>query len=496
MEKIKKFINKHDLLFIIIIMVIFSIIWIITDVLVSIDAIWNFQNLYKIHQANYIYEKDINIIITPLFFFIGEVFIKIFGANFFAFNIYSSVINITTVAIIFLIFKELKMNSKTRITLTMGLFFMSYVIFFENNANYNLLALLWCLISILVGIKNKNQKIKLYNVIQGVLCFLVLFTKQTIGVFFLLGITIGDLIEREEIKIKVKNIFIKYFVIGVLGSIFLIYLFTTKTWDNFAFYVLSGLGEFTKNLNTSINAKYNAIGITVAGIIFLIVGLKNKMFSDMQKKYIYFLTPIAICMLGIMYPIFNTYHITIACIVSIIWAAYTIITLFHFENSEWFFKILCIGSIILSFSYINGVYTRLCSQTITLNDTANPLYGIRIDKSDYEKIIKIDNYILEKEKQGINVIMIYNKSGMYMLPIRHFNGKFDCFNNGNLGKDGANGVIKEIENMKNTEILIVKNDANVFYQEPKEVREYIKENLKNTGEIEEFLIYATQMEGE
>ena len=121
---------------------------------------------------------------------------------------------------------------------------------------------------------------------------------------------------------------------------------------------------------------------------------------------------------------------------------------------------------------------------------------MRIEKSDYEKIIEIDNYILEKEKQGINVIMIYNKSGMYMLPIRHFNGKFDCFNNGNLGRDGANEVIKEIENMKNTEILIVKDDGDVFYQEPKEVREYIKENLKNIGEIEEFSIYATQMEGE
>ena len=155
MEKIKKFINKHDLLFIIIIMVIFNIIWIRTSILESMDEIWNFQNLYKIHQSNYIYEKDINIIITPLFFIIGEVFIKIFGANFFAFSIYSSVINVATVSIIFLIFKELKMNSKTRITLTIGLFFMINTIFFGNNANYNLLALLWCLISILIGQKNK-----------------------------------------------------------------------------------------------------------------------------------------------------------------------------------------------------------------------------------------------------------------------------------------------------------------------------------------------------
>ena len=112
---------------------------------------------FSIHQSNYIYEKDINIIITPLFFIIGEVFIKIFGANFFAFSIYSSVINVATVAIIFLIFKELKMNSKTRITLTIGLFFMINTIFFGNSANYNLLALLWCLISILIGIKNKNK---------------------------------------------------------------------------------------------------------------------------------------------------------------------------------------------------------------------------------------------------------------------------------------------------------------------------------------------------
>ena len=48
MEKIKKIINKYDVLFIIIIMVIFNIIWLRTDVLEAMDEIWIFQYINQI----------------------------------------------------------------------------------------------------------------------------------------------------------------------------------------------------------------------------------------------------------------------------------------------------------------------------------------------------------------------------------------------------------------------------------------------------------------
>lgn len=37
------------------------------------DDLWNFSNIYKMTNGYTIY-KDINVIITPLFFYLGEIF--------------------------------------------------------------------------------------------------------------------------------------------------------------------------------------------------------------------------------------------------------------------------------------------------------------------------------------------------------------------------------------------------------------------------------------
>lgn len=498
MEKIKKIINKYDVLFIIIIATIANVIWMQVEILSSNDAIWDFQILYKMHIAKSIYANGINVIITPLFFIIGEIFINVFGANFGAFSIYSATMNIVTITIIYLIIKELNPKAKNNIPITIILVLYFREMFFANNANYNLLALLWCLISVLIGIKNKRHKIKLYNIIQGILCFFVLFTKQNIGVFFLVGITIADLIEKEEIKTKIQNIFTKYFVIGICGVIFLIYLFTTKTWNNFEYYVLSGIGEFTQNFKIFENprSKLEFIGIVLCGVIFSILGIKYKKFSEEQNKNMYFLMPISICMMAVIYPIINLYHIEIASMIGIIFAIYTIRSLFDFPNTKIFNRALIIALILLCATSIYIVLKYANIETIRVEEKNNPLYGIRIMKEEYENILKIDEYVLEKEKQGINVIMAYYRSGAYMLPIEHFNGMFDCLNTGNFGRDGTKGIIQKIDNMRNTEIIIPTNENMFFWQEPKDIREYIKNNLEKKGEILEFSIYATQTEGE
>ena len=59
---------------------------------------------------------------------------------------------------------------------------------------------------------------------------------------------------------------------------------------------------------------------------------------------------------------------------------------------------------------------------------------------------------------------------------------------GNLGKDGEEGLIKEVSDLKSgTKILISKE--NVFWQESKRVREKIMNEYKRIGEVEDFYIY-------
>ena len=72
--------------------------------------------------------------------------------------------------------------------------------------------------------------------------------------------------------------------------------------------------------------------------------------------------------------------------------------------------------------------------------------------------------------------------------LKRNNGKMDLPFYGNLGIEGEDGLIEEIKNLKNTKILILKNDEYLF-QESDKIREYIRDNYEKIGEIEEFDIY-------
>ena len=63
------------------------------------------------------------------------------------------------------------------------------------------------------------------------------------------------------------------------------------------------------------------------------------------------------------------------------------------------------------------------------------------------------------------------------------------FNRGNFGKDGEEGIIKDIESKENL-VLLIKNDENsINWQHPKSITDYCKENYKKTGTVSIYDIY-------
>ena len=76
-----------------------------------------------------------------------------------------------------------------------------------------------------------------------------------------------------------------------------------------------------------------------------------------------------------------------------------------------------------------------------------------------------------------------------MIPLKRNNGDFDLPFKGNLGIKGEDGLIEKVNNMANTQFLIVKDKNQKNYQESIKVDEYIKNTKKYTGEIEGFEIY-------
>ena len=115
-------------------------------------------------------------------------------------------------------------------------------------------------------------------------------------------------------------------------------------------------------------------------------------------------------------------------------------------------------------------------------------YGANIDENTKNSINKILNYIEENEKQGYNVKILSYMSNLYMNILNRNNGIMDLPFYGNLGIEGEDGLIEEVKKLKNTKLLILKDDE-LIIQESEKVRKFISDNYEKVDEIEQFNIY-------
>ena len=91
MKKLLKLINKHDNISMLIWLIILTSTFVFWHNMDANDELWNFSNIYKMYN-DYVIYKDINVIITPLFFTVGQILFKLLGANYLVFRLYEGVI--------------------------------------------------------------------------------------------------------------------------------------------------------------------------------------------------------------------------------------------------------------------------------------------------------------------------------------------------------------------------------------------------------------------
>ena len=71
-KRMKEIIKKHDNIIILFIMLLISSSFLLAVPLDANDELWNFSNVYKMVNGYQIYE-DLNVIVTPLFFYLGKI---------------------------------------------------------------------------------------------------------------------------------------------------------------------------------------------------------------------------------------------------------------------------------------------------------------------------------------------------------------------------------------------------------------------------------------
>ena len=454
----------------------------------SNDEIWNFQNVYKMYNGFKIYE-EINVIITPLFFWIAEGIFHLLGANLCIFRISHCVFMSILFLMTYKILKKLKIPKTLSLLAVLVICLQEFFLMIRTSFNYNNMALLFFVIGTYYLINEKTRKNIL---IQSIITILIILTKQNIGIYYLLGSIIYLSISKKDIKNKLIEIF-KYIGVVLLGGIiFVLYLIMDNNLYNFFNYTLGGILEFAnENLNFESSAIVFMIGIITINIGMSIFFIKKNFLLKEQKENIKILFIFSIMRTLVCYPIFNWTHIIIGTYLMIINVVYMVYLLFK-DFKDGITKILKVvnGMIILAmiiFSCLN-MYTWI--KAITSDDYPysweNPFFGGMLGKEEYEENEKIIKYIEENEK---DVIVLSNRAALYMVPLKRNNGDFDLPFKGNFGINGVDGLIEKIDNMQNVQFLIYKNEDKSIYQESDRVKEHIKNTKSYVGEIEGFDIY-------
>ena len=473
-----KALKKYDtiILFILIVLISFGIE--MSMPIKSGDELWNFNNAYKIYNGYKIY-KDTNVIITPIFFYIVEIFFYILGANYLVFRLIGIISYAILVILIYKIFKEMGIGKKIAFFYVIILHQTIYYIQLCA-ANYNCFAIIFSLLGILKALKNKNSWVW-----QGIIIFLVLFTKQNIGVLYFIAICLSDIIINGINKKSIKKIIKQSALATALSLVLLLIMYCQGILADFLSFAVFGLKEFSGNFYIDIYIISLLSFIIVIWTLTTVVRKKGLLEEQTNKKLM-ILCIFSTLYVFITYPIANSHHIILGSIITYI----TVICILHLIGINVLKLeklIIIIGILFLIKSVGNSAYNtykwiKKADFTISNN---NPYFGCRLLQK--EKIEKMDKFIIEKNIEGKEVIILSHQAGLYLIPLQKNNGVFDLPFKGNLGKEGENGLIDKISKLKSCVILITK--GNLFWQESEKANEFVRNNFRKIGEIEGYEIY-------
>ena len=493
MKKTISFIKQYDLDIIVVTIIIVAIGAFFIQLNDS-DELWNFANAYKMFEGYQIY-KDLNVIITPLFFYIAQIFFKLFGATMLSFRIYNVLISSVFMILIYKIFKTLKIVRRRAIFYT----FIIEDLFFRmitGGANYNILVIIPILVNLLLIFKNKEN-----DILTGILLWITFMIKQNVFVYFAIGIfaykiSTNGLNQRSIVSL------LKIYLISAIGIFaFILQMYFTHNLYSFVNYCILGIAEFGKeNVGIAIYDSRFVIIFTIIAIFILIIINHKKTKLKIEKqviKNLKILLCFGIPLILIAYPIVNYYHSTLASIIVMISFIYMLENIFLKEVLENVTKEKTLYVIIIIIYMLDIVGLLAADIANNIHNYVfvkdGPFYGTITTKENEEDVAIICNYIATKEKEGINVKILSYKANLYMLPLEKNNGIFDLAFFGNMGKEGENGLINEISQLKNTFLLIPTDEKNVFQQESKKVRQYIINSYEKIGEIQEYSIYKIGM---
>lgn len=471
----------------IIILCIYSFIF--TTPIFTNDELWNFQHLYKIHNGYTLYD-DANAITPPVFYYLGYVILSVFSFTMVGFRIYNLLIYGTLLFTIAKIFKALNISKKLLpVYLSIILLFLTQNVI--AGANYTVLAILFFMLGMYLYISKKSN-----NLLQGLLIFLCIFSKQNIGLLYTITVLIYELVDNKKLNLKyIKNQFIKFFIFLIPTVATILHLYFLGNLNEFLNYCIGSLFEFGNSNFIFTVPLYFLVIILASILIYILIKIqKSKFEKSVDNTFFGNMNILFIFLIGILpstYPIFNSTHFIYIIPFALIIIFYFLdVIMFNelFDNVKILNMIACL--IILLITIRNFTILFINKGNYHYYNNLGPYNFLYIDEKLYSKKEQLKEFILDQKELGNSVIILSYDAALTMIELKDSNGKYDMFLSGNLGYNGVENSINEIKESKDTLYLIVTNEEDLFYQEPLEVRNYILENLNFKGTISNYSIYS------
>ena len=252
--------------------------------------------------------------------------------------------------------------------------------------------------------------------------FVIFYSKQNIGMLYMLSYIIITIKEKKGYK----NLIIKFLIAGALLAVALISMFYNGNLENFISYAVLGLGEFGRY-----NAVYNILP-TVIIIMATVICIskmikKNEILNQEETRKVEQLIIFAMILEISHYPIIDIHHLMLSGFLLMILVLYYFVKTLEVKKKE-NLKIDKIATIVAIITICCNVAIGLEQNIVYIKmfDRENNIYYGAVYKDGLkEKIDKICDYIIEKQKEGIPVKVVSFKSMLYMNKLNINNGDLD-----------------------------------------------------------------------
>lgn len=408
----------------------------------TIDEIWNYGFSYNIATGLIPY-KDFNMVITPLYPFLGAIILSIFNNSFLVYQCFNALM---CTALFYYIKK-----------FTPKAYYLVYALFLVFACpNYSVLCLLF--VYILMDMEEQHKNDYLIGIVLG----LLFLTKQNIGIF----LCIPSLFTKD-----IKKIFHRIVGFLIPNIILLLYLLKNNILNSFIEYCFLGLKSFA-NSNLYINKR----GIIILILITIYLIYEYCRTRNLKILYIIFFQLFA-------YPIFDNYHIALPFIAA---CSYIINKL---SMSKKILSLVFIIFIIFNFA---TNYRSIQNGTNIFSSSTEVLKYRKIGRTTYNYIKELADYINDNSDAEVFIIdpLSYTIKLVANVPIN----KYDLLNDGNLGLQSSKDIIEEIDaSCQNKHCIFIQNNDNLNVtaraQYDPQMLLYIIEKYKKNESLNRFSIY-------